>query len=344
MSSQDIMVIGASAGGVEALIYLVKHLPTEFNIPIVIVLHLPKHGTEVLSSLLNRNSKLPVSVVINNQAIETGKIYVAPPDRHVLVKENYLQLTLGPRENNHRPAIDPLFRSASRAFNNRVIAVLLTGTLDDGTAGLKAVKMRDGVAVVQKPEDAMYPGMPRNAIENVENIDYILPLSEIPAILIELANRPVESLENSQDNSRKSDLVELDLNELSQDDRPNKTSVFICPDCGGPLWEMQQQGLLRYRCRIGHAYSMESLLARKSDDLEDALWLAMRVLEEKASLSRKIATRMRSQNQVSAAIRLEEQEKDAIDRAKVIQKVIYQNNQNIGENTETFFLQGGTEV
>ncbi|MEL6460556.1 MAG: chemotaxis protein CheB [Cyanobacteria bacterium J06621_15] len=342
MSSQDIIVIGASAGGVEALIYLVKHLPKKFNVPIVIVLHLPKHGTEVLSSLLNRNSKLPVSVVINNQIIEAGKIYVAPPDRHVLVKDNYLELTLGPRENSHRPAIDPLFRTVSRAFKNRAIAVLLSGTLDDGTAGLKAVKMRGGIAVVQEPENAMYPEMPRNAIENVENIDYILPLSEIPPTLIKLASRPSkvsseDSQDNSSDNSRKSDLVKLDLNELAEDDRPDKTSVFICPDCGGPLWEIQQSGLLRYRCRIGHAYSMESLLAKKSDDLEDALWLAMRVLEEKASLTRKIASRMRSQNQVSAAVRLEEQEQDAIDRAKVIQKVIYQNN-------ETISLEGGTEA
>lgn len=336
MPKGDIVVVGTSAGGVEALIYLVKHLPTDFKLPVVIVLHLPKHGTEVLSSILNRNSKLPVSIVKDGETIKGGKIYVAPPDRHVTVRDDSLKLNLSPRENNQRPAIDPLFRTASRFYGERTIAVLLTGTLDDGTSGLKAVKMRNGVVIVQHPEDAMYPEMPCSAIENVDDIDYILKLSQIPDVLIELANKPVETEPEDRNNNEevKSDLVEFDLTELGEDDRPDKTSVFICPDCGGPLWEIKPQGLLRYRCRIGHAYSIETLLARKSDDLEDALWLAMRVLEEKATLTRKVALRMRSQNQISAAQRLEEQEQDAIDRAKVIQRVIYQNNNSLDETID----------
>ncbi len=197
MPGHDIIVVGTSAGGVEALINLVKNLPIDLNATIFIVLHVPSHGTSVLPRILNKVSGLPVSHAQNGEAIVKGRIYVAPPDYHLLVKLGYISLVKGPRENTHRPAIDPLFRSAAQSYGRRVIGVVLTGVLDDGTAGLKAVKMRNGVAVVQSPDDAMYTGMPRSAIENVDGIDHILPLADIPSVLVNLANKPIEVEENS---------------------------------------------------------------------------------------------------------------------------------------------------
>lgn len=325
MPGHDIIVVGASAGGVEALTYLVKHLPSDLNATILIVLHVPTHGTSVLPHILKRAGKLPVSHPKDGEPIRQGQIYVAPPDYHLLVKPGYLHLTRGPRENNHRPAIDPLFRTAARAYGQRVVGVVLTGVLDDGTAGLKAVKMRGGVAVVQHPDDAMYSGMPLSAINNVDDIDQVLPLADIPDALVALANTPVQTnaeIPVPQEIEIESELAELDMNVLNNEKRPGKPSPFACPDCGGTLWDLSQGDLLRFRCRTGHAYSAETLLAKQGDALEDALWIALRALEEKASLSGRMASRMRDRNQSLSAQRLEEQAQDAHKHATIIRDLL----------------------
>jgi two-component system chemotaxis response regulator CheB len=325
MPGHDIIVVGASAGGVEALTYLVKHLPPDLNAAILIVLHVPAHGTSVLPRILERAGNLPVSHAKNGEEIRPGQIYVAPPDYHLLVKPGYILLTRGPRENSHRPAIDPLFRTAARAYGRRVVGVVLTGVLDDGTAGLKAVKMRDGVAVVQHPDDAMYSGMPRSAIANVDGINYILPLSEIPDALVVLANTPVSTEAEkpvSQEMEIESELAEINMTVLNNDERPGKPSPFACPDCGGTLWDLSEGDLLRFRCRTGHALSAETLLAKQSDALEDALWIALRALEEKSSLAHRMAGRMRDRNHDISAKRLEHQAHDAQQQAALIRDVL----------------------
>ena len=324
-NNKNIIVIGTSAGGVEALSYLVSHLPADLNAAVMIVLHVPTHATSVLPNILNRAGNLPACHPKDRQQISPNCIYIAPPDYHLLVKPEYISLVRGPRENNHRPAIDPLFRSAARAYGRRVVGVVLTGVLDDGTAGLQAIKMRGGVAIVQNPKDAVYPGMPRSAIENVDDIDYILPLSEIPAVLVKLANTPIEAKAEktvSHQMEIETDLVDMDMETFNNDDRAGKPSSLACPDCGGTLWELEHKNLLRFRCRIGHAYSLESLLAKQSDALEDALWFALRALEEKASLTKRMAKRMRDRNQILAAQRLEEQAEDALARANVIRETL----------------------
>jgi len=282
----------------------------------MVVLHLPSHATSVLPNILNRAGKLISSHGKDREAILPQHIYIAPPDYHLLVKPGYLSLVREPRENNHRPAIDPLFRSAARAYGRRTVGVVLTGVLDDGTVGLQALKMRGGVAIVQNPEDAVYSGMPRSAIENVDDIDYILPLSEIPSVLVKLANRPIETQAESSVSH------EMEIETLNNDDRAGKPSTFVCPDCKGTLWELEHNNLLRFRCRIGHAYSLESLVAKQSDALEDALWFALRALEEKASLSKRMGKRMRDRNHILAAERMEEQAKDALARANVIRETL----------------------
>ncbi len=338
MPGHDIIVVGTSAGGVEALTHLVKNLPPDIKAAILIVLHVPSHGTSVLPRILKRAGSLPVSHVEDGEAILVGKIYVAPPDYHLLVKKGYLNLSRGARENSHRPAIDPLFRTAARAYGRRVVGVILTGVLDDGTAGLKAVKMRGGVAVVQDPKNAMYPGMPRSAIENVDDIDYVLPLAEIPGVLVELANTPVEEQENFVPEQMKyeSDIAEVDMEAVNNDDRPGKPSGFVCPECGGSLWELQQGDLLRFRCRTGHAFSIETLLAEQSDALEDALWIAMRALKEKSSLALRMAARMSDRNQLLSAERLQKEAQDCDQRAAVIREVLLNNNRHsVAELNET---------
>ncbi|RUR84679.1 chemotaxis protein CheB [Chlorogloeopsis fritschii PCC 9212] len=325
MAGHDIIVVGASAGGVEALTHLVKNLPANIKAAIFIVLHVPAHGTSVLPRILSRAGSLPVSHAQDGDAIVQGRIYVAPPNYHLLVKPGYLSLSRGATENSHRPAVDPLFRTAARIYGRRVVGVILTGVLDDGTAGLMAVKMRGGVAVVQHPDDAMYSGMPRSAIENVDNIDYILPLADIPSTLVELAEIPVEEEVNNSvpdEMEYESDIVELDMDAVENGNRPGEPSSFSCPSCGGTLWEIQDGDLLRFRCRTGHAFSSESLLAEQSDALEDALWSALRALEEKSSLALRMAQLMRDRHYNLSAKRLEKDAHEAQKRAAVIRDVL----------------------
>ncbi|MBW4563733.1 MAG: chemotaxis protein CheB [Mojavia pulchra JT2-VF2] len=325
VSVHDLIVVGASAGGVKALTYLVQHLPTELNAAVLIVLHVHSQSPCILPQILNNAGNLPASAAQDGEAIEKGRIYVAPPDYHLRVKPGYLHLTRGPKENRHRPAIDLLFRSAAQAYGKRVVAVVLTGMLDDGTAGLMAVKMRGGVAVVQDPDDAMYAGMPRSALENVEDIDYVLPMSEIPSILVALANTPMaQEPENFiQSNIEpESDIGQFNMEVEDSGVLPGKPSTFICPDCGGTLWEHEEGKLLRFKCHVGHAFGAETLLALQSEELEEALWTAVRALQEKAMLSERMASRMRDRNLTLAAKRMEQEAADAQERSTVIREVL----------------------
>ncbi|NDJ23039.1 chemotaxis protein CheB [Nostoc sp. B(2019)] len=329
MIGHDLIVIGASAGGVEALTLLVKQLPSDLNAAVIIVLHVPSNGTSVLPRILNRAGNLPASHAQDGEVIVQGRIYIAPPDYHLVVKPGYLRLTRGPQENSHRPAIDPTFRTAARAYGQRVVAVVLTGVLDDGTAGLVAVKMRGGMAVVQDPDDALYSGMPRSAIENVKDIDSILPLSDIPSILVALANTSVQAeLEKpiTKELEIECDIVELDMKAVENENRSGKVSVFACPDCGGNLWEIEEGSLLRFRCRTGHAYSAKTLLAEQSDSVEEALWIAFRALEEKASLTERMATRMNEHNQTLSAERLIQQANAARQHSGIIKELLLKGN------------------
>ncbi|MGL4621652.1 MAG: chemotaxis protein CheB, partial [Chroococcidiopsis sp.] len=293
MPGHDIIVIGASAGGVEALSQLLSLLPADIPAAIFVVLHVPSEGYSILPKILNRaiakrqkQSSLKAIHPQDGEQIEYGRIYVAPPDLHLLVKRGSISLAHGPKENGHRPAVDTLFRTAARAYGQRVVGVVLSGTLDDGTAGLMAVKQRDGVAIVQDPKEAMYSGMPRSAIENVE-VDRILPVAEMAALLVELARQPIvtKTAAISDDMEMEADMAELELNAMQNPDRPGTPSPYACPDCGGVLWELDEGRLMRFRCRTGHAYSTDSLLAAQSESLEDALWSALRALEEKAALT-----------------------------------------------------------
>jgi two-component system, chemotaxis family, protein-glutamate methylesterase/glutaminase len=286
---RDIVVIGASAGGVEALDNVVAGLPPELPAAIFVVLHLSPGGRSVLPAILARAGPLPASVPEDGMQLERGHIYVAPPDRHLLVVGRRIRVTGGPRENGHRPAIDPLFRSAARSYGPRVVALVLSGNLDDGAAGARLVKDQGGVVVVQDPADALYPDMPSSAVAMVD-VDAVVSLREIPPLLCELLEEPVEDGARRDDAAERDDDQELAAAELALDGHPTELS---CPECGGPLWERSEGPLVRFACRVGHVFSPESMMAQHGQGLERALWSAQRSLEERADLYRRMARRAR---------------------------------------------------
>jgi two-component system chemotaxis response regulator CheB len=324
MSGHDIIVVGASAGGVEALSQLVASLPPDLPASVFIVLHIPAEGTSVLPRILNRAGPLLAVHPLDGQVIEKGHVYIAPPDHHLLIKQGYIELTRGPRENGHRPSVDPLFRSAARAYGRRVVGVVLSGALDDGTAGLLAVDMRGGICVVQEPHEALYAGMPQSAIDNVE-VDHIVPLAEMGELLMQLAQTPVPDKEENAETEfleLEIDMAELEEHPMQEDGHVGKPSVYGCPECGGTLWEIQEADLMRYRCRIGHAYSAQTLLAEQSQALEDALWVALRALEESASLAHRMAHRAGERGSTRSMQQFNEQAEAAHERADIIRKAL----------------------
>jgi two-component system chemotaxis response regulator CheB len=270
------------------------------------VLHVWSEGGSVLPQILDKAGPLPAYHPKDGEPLEYGRIYIAPPDYHMLVRNGQIELTHGPKENRHRPAIDPLFRSAALHYGSRVTGVILTGTMSDGAAGLLAVKRRGGVAIVQNPADAEYGGMPVSAIDYTP-VDYILPLSEIPKKVIDLAGRATAAAIVSPFRSNTNDRQDVELAEANMEaienehGRAGKPSVYACPECNGILWEVEEGGLLRFRCRVGHAYTAASLSQEQSDRVEEALWTAFRATEEAASLHRRIAERARSHGDMAKA-------------------------------------------
>jgi two-component system chemotaxis response regulator CheB len=256
--------------------------------------------------------------------IEEGNIYVAPPDHHVLVFRDRVRLYRGPRENGNRPAIDPMFRSAALAYGPRVIGVILSGNLDDGTSGLLAIKRRGGIAVVQDPDDAMFSSMPQSAIDHVD-VDYVVKLDRLPTLLEELAKRPPVAGEivPSDDARKETEYAELDLARIEDaEDHPGILAPFGCPDCGGTLWELREGNLVRFRCRVGHAWTSEALLASQAETLDAALWTALRALEESASLSQQLSERARARGNSRVAERLSDNATLAMRRADIIRDVL----------------------
>ena len=322
MPDHGIVVVGASAGGVEALADLAASLPGDLPAAVFVVLHLPATGTSALPEILRRHGPLPAAHVKDGEPIQPGQIYVAPPDHHVLLRTGHVHLSRGPRENGHRPAIDPLFRSAAREYATRVIGVVLSGALDDGTAGLLAIKSRGGIAVVQDPADALYPGMPGNALEHVQ-VDHVAAAPSMGKLLARL----IAHLDEPPGAPAPSDTqVEIEMEGLSleafEGDHPGRPSGFSCPDCDGVLWQIKDGGLERYRCRVGHAWSPEGLLIQQSEALEAALWVALRSLEERAALARRLAEPARRRGHSITATRFEEQAAEGQQAARLVRDLL----------------------
>lgn len=324
LAHRNIVVIGCSVGGVEALQKLVAGLPETFPASIFVVLHLSPQSTSVLPQILARVGNLPAVHPRDNDPIRVGHIYIAPPDNHLILEDGRVRVTHGPKENRHRPAVDPLFRSAARWHGQRVIGVVLTGSLDDGTAGLLAIKKRGGIAIVQDPAEAMAPGMPQSALD-VVSVDHVATLEEIPELLKKLIG--VEVMENGKGKSsrmaKETEIAELDnMNAIEDENRPGTPSQFACPECGGVLWELDGEEMLRFRCRVGHAYTADSLSAEQAEAVESALWAAMRALEEGASLAHRMAKSAAKGKHPRLESRFRERAHTKMEHAEVLRKLI----------------------
>ncbi|MFI6213125.1 chemotaxis protein CheB [Nocardia brasiliensis] len=288
-SPSHLIVVGASAGGVEALREFVGGLPTDLTAAVLVVLHIPAHGTSVLPSILRRAGPLPAVAAEHGTPLAAGTIYTAVPGHHLLVADGRTILSRGPTENGHRPGVDALFRSAAVVWGPRVAGVVLSGSLDDGTAGLASIKARGGSTAVQDPAEALYPSMPENALANVD-VDLIMPAKKIGSALADrLRFQPADPIAPPPPLDR----LEARLDAGEQDHSTEVTATMpaaglICPDCGGSLFTAKSAA--RFRCRIGHAWTAQALLLEQHLEVERALWSALRVVEEKRAL----ADRMRA--------------------------------------------------
>jgi two-component system chemotaxis response regulator CheB len=290
---QDAIVVGASAGGIRALKEVLRRTPADLPAAILAVIHIPAHAPSVLSHVLSGAGPLEVKVAESGELPKKGTVYVAPPDWHLLLEGGRLRLTRGPRENRVRPSIDALFRSAAVDLGPRVAGVVLSGTLDDGTAGLWAIKDRGGAALVQQPADAEFPDMPRSALAHVD-VDHVLPAAEIGAALAALVSAPRRGSTPTPPAMAAEASIELEGNGLKRGvltlGQPSHNS---CPECHGALVEIRDGSIVRYRCHTGHAYSLRTLLAETEVAIEKSLWNTVRAIEERSFLLRTLEGRAR---------------------------------------------------
>lgn len=321
---RDLVVIGASAGGVEALRQLVASLPKDLAAAVVVVLHMPAGGTSALPAILDRSGPLPASTAEDGGQLRNAHIYVARPDHHVVVEDGVLRLSKGPTENGHRPAVNTLFRSAALTRGPAVIGVVLSGALDDGTTGMVAIKQRGGTAVVQDPEDALYPSMPESVLQHVA-VDHVLPIARIGSLLARLAGQHADTIatEPASDTLRTEVAVSRDDSGAAHGDIPRigSPTTLTCPDCAGSLVEISGDSV-QYRCLVGHAWTADALMEAFGGSLERAMWTALRTLDEKASLAHRMVNVSKNAGRELVADRYVLQEEEALAAAEVLRKYL----------------------
>jgi two-component system chemotaxis response regulator CheB len=327
---RDVVVIGASAGGLPALTSIVGELPRSLPASLLVVVHAATDGSTLLPTILGRASALPAAFAAAGDRLAPGRIYVAPPDTHLIVQKERLSVVHGPRENGFRPAIDPLFRTAGQALGPRVIGVILSGALSDGTYGLSVIKQHGGTAIVQDPQDAIIPNMPQSAIQHV-TVDYVLPAREIGATIERLVTHDTPKKEGSTMRRRTSGFEsalepqrQARGNEVSDMTRRfGPPSGLTCPDCGGALWEVHENDVVRYQCHVGHQYAPDNLDAGQREEIDAALWSAVRVLEEHAELKRRMARRSAEGGLKTVAQGFEQGAREAHEQAQRIRTALF---------------------
>lgn len=327
--ARAVIVVGASAGGVEVLRELVAALPADLPAAVLVVLHVASGAPSVLPAILGRRSRLPVVHAHGDETVRAGHVYVAPPDQHLLLADGCTSLLRGPRENGVRPAVDPLFRTAAQTYGPRAIGVVLSGTLDDGTLGLGAIKRAGGLAVVQDPTEALFDGMPRSACERV-TVDHVVPVREMGSLLARLARELTASEDTTMTDRDDADEIERteERREIDGGARQNEglggeLSGFTCPECHGALWEMRGGAVVRYRCRVGHAYAESALQDAKGVSIEAALWTALTALDEQAALTWRMAQRSGRAGHDTRRRRYEDKARTLEARARVLERVLH---------------------
>lgn len=320
---RDIIVVGTSAGGIEALRLLVAGLPEDLAASVFVVLHTSADSPGLLADILGRAGDLPAHNATDGERIRPGRLYVAPPDRHLLIEPGVVRVTRGPRENRFRPAIDPLFRSAAQVYGPRVIGVILTGYLDDGTAGLWTIKRLGGTAVVQDPADALVDSMPLSALSHVK-VDYCVPLSEMAELLARLTSEAAEEGAYEVPEETK---IEVSIAKAQQALevgvlKLGNPSNYACPECHGVLLLLKEENRFRFRCHTGHAYSVESLIAEIDEAIEESLWSAVRSVEEKVLLMRHLAQHVSATDKGTSAENFLAHAATAQRRADLVRRVV----------------------
>lgn len=283
-----VIVVGASAGGMEAFLQLASGLDPALPAAICFVLHISGQAPTMFAKNLSRKSPFPAVFAREGDLLNSGRIYLAPPDRHMVISYGKLRLIRSARENWTRPAIDPLFRSAAAHFGNRAIGVLLTGLLDDGTDGLRAIKRCGGATIVQDPAEASFPDMPQNAL-NRGSADYVSSLAEMPQLLRQLAEAPVsESSVVPEDLLKEVRFLEQGAVNFQYPEQGWEPTPIACPECAGPLWQ-RGDGVGPYGCSVGHRFGPFSLMAKQDESVEQSLWAALRLLQERSTVLRQLA-------------------------------------------------------
>jgi two-component system, chemotaxis family, protein-glutamate methylesterase/glutaminase len=294
MANRDLLAIGTSAGGVDALIFLAGRLQRDLPASVLVTIHLPSYARSSLDEVLTRAGPLPASFAENGEVLRKSRIYVAPPNRHLLVDGDRISLGEGPRENNSRPAIDPMLRSAAVCCGSRTIGVVLTGTLGDGASGLWTVHQGGGITVVQDPKDAAYAEMPLTALNRAKP-DHVARLQDMPALLSGLALQPAGEAKPLPRNIKfEVEIARTGQSSMDKMDEFGRRSVLACPDCGGVMWEIDEGDVSRFRCHVGHTYTAEVMSLALDDNLRRALASAVRALEERAALASKLYNQART--------------------------------------------------
>lgn len=322
MVNRDILAIGTSAGGIEALSYLAKQLPSDFPAAVLVTIHLPGQSRSTLGELLTRAGPLPAKFANDGDVLRKGRIFIAPPERHLLLDGETLSLGAGPRENNARPAIDPMLRSAAACCGHRTIGAVLTGTLGDGASGLWAINQCGGTTIVQDPQDAAFPEMPLTAL-NRARPHHIVPLAEMPILFQRLARQPAgEPVPVPPNLKYEVEIARSGRATMHETDEIGRRSVLACPDCHGVMWEIDEADLVRYRCHVGHAYSEELMSLALDDNIRSALGSALRALEERVALAEKLHRQAHHRGYRLAADRWAERKREFEAEADVIRKAI----------------------
>jgi two-component system chemotaxis response regulator CheB len=325
MESRNIIVVGASAGGFDALKKLVRDLPADLPASVFVVWHMSPDVRGVLPQVLNRENTLTAAHAIDGESILPNRIYVAPPDYHLLIERGLIRVTKGPKENRFRPAVDPLFRSAAYSYTSRVIGVILSGALDDGTSGLWTIKHHGGLAVVQDPMDAEVPSMPENALREVA-VDYVVPVAEMAELLTRLANQEAPNLEAPM---QEDEQTEIEIKIAAEDNalesgimKFGELTPYTCPDCHGVLSKYMDGNRPRFRCHTGHAYSSDTLLATVTEKIENSLWSVIRGIEESIILLNEMGDYLAKSKQVNLAALYFRKALEAEQRVHVIRQTV----------------------
>ncbi|KAA6438708.1 chemotaxis protein CheB [Dyadobacter flavalbus] len=326
MEKQNIIVMGASTGGFEAFKKIVSDLPPDLDAAIFIVWHMAPTIRGVLPHVLSQVNSIPAAHAVDGEPIVMNRIYVAPPDHHMLLEPGHVRVTRGPKENRFRPAVDPLFRSAAYAYQSRVVGVILSGALDDGTSGLWNIKYRGGKAIAQDPNDSQVPSMPESAIRQVD-VDYTVPLAEIGPLLTRLASEPAGV--KKQVTMKEDEKTKAEIKIAADDDAfginilgYGELSPFACPECHGVLTLLKDGNISRFRCHTGHAYSADVLLETITEKIEESLYSAIRGVDESIMLLNHLGDHFAEANHSALAARYFQQAQKAQQRSELVRKAV----------------------